>query len=387
MSLQPRAIPTTASPTDDGVSADPVPFLEITRELDELRAPLLAAMERVLEGARFILGPEVSAFEEEAAQALKVKHAIGVNSGTDALVIALRALGVGPGDEVITSPFTFISTAEAISLVGATPVFADILPSTFNLDPAAVRTLVTERTKAILPVHLYGQTADMSSLKAIAGEHNLVVLADAAQAFGAVAGGMSAGALGHAATFSFYPTKNLGACGDGGLVTTNDDGVAERVRQLHGHGGVGRDTYVAVGYNSRLDELQAALLRVKLPHIQRWNDRRRELAARYDEALADLPGVRTPTVKEGVEHVYHQYTVRIADGRRDAVRDALTASGVASMVYYAKPLHLRPVYATGQSLPVAEQASAEVLSLPIAQTLRDDEQARVITVLRGAVGT
>lgn len=386
MNSQPDAIPTTPSLADGGGAAGPVPFLEITREIDELRAPLLAAMERVLEGARFILGPEVSAFEEESARALGVEHAIGVNSGTDALVIALRALGVGPGDEVITSPFTFISTAESISLVGATPVFADILPSTFNLDPAAVRSLVTERTKAILPVHLYGQTADMASLKAIAGEHDLAVLEDAAQAFGATTRGLPAGALGHAATFSFYPTKNLGACGDGGLVTTNDDGVAERVRQLHGHGGVGRDTYVAVGYNSRLDELQAALLRVKLPHIQRWNDRRRELAARYDEALADLSGVLTPAVRDGAEHVYHQYTVRIADGRRDAVRDAMTAAGVGSMVYYAKPLHLRPVYATGQSLPMAEQAAAEVLSLPIAQTLRDEEQARVIAVLRAAVG-
>ena len=381
MTLHPRAAETSA-PSGNA----PVPFLDIPRELDELRPELLAAMERVLDGSRFILGPEVGLFEREAAETLGVKHAVGVNSGTDALVIALRALGVGPGDEVITSPFTFISTAEAISLVGATPVFADILPATFDLDPAAVRAQVTEATKAILPVHLYGQCADMAPLKAIASEHHLRVLEDAAQAIGATYGGKPAGALGHAATFSFYPTKNLGACGDGGMVTTNDDDVAERVRQLHGHGAAGRDTYVDVGYNSRLDELQAALLRVKLPHLERWNARRRELAARYDEALADLNGVLTPATREGSEHIYHQYTLRVADGRRDAVREALNAAGVGSMVYYAKPLHLRPVYATGQSLPMAEQAANEVLSLPVAQTLRDDEQERVIAALRAAVG-
>jgi len=381
MTLHPRAAETSA-PSGNA----PVPFLDIPREVDELRPQLLAAMERVLDGARFILGPEVDRFEHEAAETLGVKHAVGVNSGTDALVIALRALGVGPGDEVITSPFTFISTAEAISLVGATPVFADILPATFDLDPAAVRAQVTEATKAILPVHLYGQCADMAPLKAIASEHHLRVLEDAAQAIGATYGGKPAGALGHAATFSFYPTKNLGACGDGGMVTTDDDDVAERVRQLHGHGAAGRDTYVDVGYNSRLDELQAALLRVKLPHLERWNARRRELAARYDEALADLNGVLTPATREGSLHIYHQYTVRIADGRRDEVREALSAAGVGSMVYYAKPLHLRPVYATGQSLPMAEQAANEVLSLPVVQTLRDEEQARVIAALRAAVG-
>jgi dTDP-4-amino-4,6-dideoxygalactose transaminase len=386
MSLDHRPASQPSTPVSEPRPDEPVQFLDIRRELEDLHAPLLAAMERVLTSARFILGPEVSAFEREAAQTLGVKHAVGVNSGTDALVIALRALGVGPGDEVITSPFTFISTAEAISLVGATPVFADILPGTFDLDPAAVRSLVTERTRAILPVHLYGQVVDMSSLNAIASEHELLVLEDAAQAFGANLDGKPAGALGHAATFSFYPTKNLGACGDGGLVTTDDDEVAERVRQLHGHGGVGRDTYVAVGYNSRLDELQAALLRVKLPHVERWNDRRRELAAAYDEAFSDLAGVLTPATREGARHVYHQYTVRIADGKRDAVREALTAAGVGSMVYYAKPLHLRPVYATGQSLPMSEQAAAEVLSLPIAQTLRDGEQERVVRALRAAVG-
>lgn len=364
----------------------PVPFLDIPRELEALRAPLLDAMRRVLDDARFILGPEVQAFEEEAARTLGVKHAIGVNSGTDALVIALRALGVQPGDEVITSPFTFISTAESVGIVGATPIFADVLPDTFDLDPASVAAHVTERTRAILPVHLYGQPADMDALRAIAEAHDLLLLEDAAQAFGATYHGRPVGALGDAGTFSFYPTKNLGGCGDGGMVTTDDDRVAEKVRQLHGHGAVGRDTYVAVGYNSRLDELQAALLRVKLPHVDEWNEARRRLAARYDEALAGIDGLTLPTRREGTRHVFHQYTVRVGDDRRDPVREALAEAGIGSMVYYTKPLHRLPVYETGEALPEAERAAREVLSLPIFHTLREEEQERVIAGLRGALG-
>jgi dTDP-4-amino-4,6-dideoxygalactose transaminase len=364
----------------------PVPFLDITRELDLLRGPLLAAMERVLAGGRFILGPEVRAFEAEAAETLGVRHAIGVNSGTDALVISLRALGVGPGDEVITSPFTFISTAEAISLVGARPIFADIRPGTFNLDPEQVVARISAHTKALLPVHLYGQPADMQALRAIADEHDLVILEDAAQAFGATHEGKPAGALGDAAAFSFYPTKNLGGCGDGGLVTTDDDEVAGCVRRLHGHGASGRDNYVAVGYNSRLDELQAALLRVKLPHVDDWNESRRKHAARYDEALGGIAGVTTPARLEGTRHVYHQYTLRIEGGetpgaRRDAARAALAEVGIGSMVYYSVPLHRLPVYDTGKAFPEAERAALEVLSLPIAATLTGDEQERVIAAL------
>lgn len=363
----------------------PVPFLDIPRELEALREELIAAASRVIEGARFILGPEVSAFEEEAASTLGVKHAIGVNSGTDALVISLRALGIGPGDEVITTPFTFISTAESINLVGATPVFADIDPGTFNLDPAAVRAAVTPKTKAILPVHLYGQPVDMDATRTIAQEHDLVVLEDACQAFGATFKEQPIGGLGHAATFSFYPTKNLGGCGDGGLVTTNDDGVAEKVRQLHGHGAVGRDQYVAVGYNSRLDEMQAALLRVKLPHVDAWNVARRERAARYDAAFTGIDGLQVPVRLAGARHVFHQYTLRITGGRRDAVRASLADEGIGSMVYYSMPLHQLPVYTTGVELPGVERAVEEVLSLPIAQTLRLDEQDRVIDAVQRAM--
>lgn len=382
MTLHDRVAP--ESVVSQSMPADPVPFLDIPREIAELRGPLQEAMHRVLEGARFILGPEVHAFQEEVAATLGVKHAIGVNSGTDALVIGLRALGIGEGHEVITSPFTFISTAEAISNVGARPIFADIDPATFAINPERVRLRVTERTKAILPVHLFGLPADMEALQAIADEHDLLVLEDAAQAFGAKFQGKPVGGLGDAATFSFYPTKNLGCCGDGGLVTTDDDKVAEKVRQLHGHGAIGRDVYHMVGYNSRLDELQAALLRVKLPHVDGWNRRRRELARRYDEALSGIEDVTLPTASPGAHHVFHQYTLRIGGGRRDAVRAALQAAGVGSMVYYSKPLHRLPVYDTGKNFPEAERAANEVLSLPIAQTLRDDEQARVIDAVRAA---
>lgn len=386
MTLQQDPAAPQPKPSDPG---GPVPFLDIPRELDLLRAPLLEAMERVLSGARFILGPEVEAFEAEAAQTLGVRHAIGVNSGTDALVISLRALGVGPGDEVITSPFTFISTAESISLVGATPVFADIRPGTFNLNPEQVAAHVTPRTKALLPVHLYGQPSDMQALRDIAAQHELVMLEDAAQAFGATHEGKPAGGLGDAAAFSFYPTKNLGGCGDGGLVTTDDDAVADCVRSLHGHGASGRDNYVAVGYNSRLDELQAALLRVKLPHVDGWNETRRQRAARYDEALGGIDGVTTPARLKGTRHVYHQYTLRIEGGdapgaRRDAVRAALAGKGIGSMVYYSKPLHRLPVYDTGEAFPEAERAAIEVLSLPIAATLTEVEQERVIAALLAA---
>jgi len=345
---------------------DPRPEIEVL--WDEIHA----AIDRVLRSGRFILGPEVEAFEAEVAAYLGVKFAIGVNSGTDALVIALRALGVGPGDEVITTPFTFFATAEAISLVGATPVFVDIDPLTFNIDPHQIPAAITPRTKAILPVHLYGHAADMDPILEVAQAHGLKVLEDVAQAFGGAYKGRKLGSLGHAAAFSFFPTKNLGGFGDGGLIATNDPAVAEQARMLRAHGARKKYYNETLGYNSRLDALQAAVLRVKLKRVDEWNARRREIAARYHEALAEVKGLILPSEQSYAYHVYHQYTVRVLHGRRDEVRQRLADAGIGTMVYYPVPVHRLPVYAWPEgSLPRAEQAAREVLSLPMGPMQRE----------------
>ena len=287
-----------------------------------------------------------------------------MNSGTDALVIALRALGIGPGDEVITTPFTFFATPESISNVGATPVFVDIDERTFNIDPALIEPAITERTKAIVPVHLYGQACDMDPIMDIARRHDLRVIEDVAQAMGGAYQGRKLGTIGDAAALSFFPTKNLGGFGDGGMVVTDDDGVAEQARMLRTHGAKRKYANEVLGYNSRLDELQAAMLRVKLPHLDAFNDGRRAAAARYDELLADVPGVTTPFVAPGVHHVFHQYTVRIADGRRDVVAKQLDDAGVQTMIYYPVPSDALPVYGL-EPLPRSAAAAGEVLSLPM----------------------
>jgi dTDP-4-amino-4,6-dideoxygalactose transaminase len=386
-----------------------VPLLDLAAELEPLRPDLDAAWQRALASGQFVLGPEVAAFEREAADFLGVRHAVGLNSGTDALTIGLRALGVGPGDEVITTPFSFFATSETVLLLGAVPVFVDLTPDGFLLDPNAVAEAVTERTRAILPVHLYGELAPMDELNRIAQRHELRVLEDAAQAFGARAPASAsasgpeaaeaatdadelvgrvasrdraAGALGHAAAFSFYPTKNLGALGDGGLLTTNDDAVAARAQRLRNHGSERRYHHLEPGYNSRLDALQAAWLRVKLPHLDAWTQARRRVAARYDALLADVDGVVTPRPAPG--HVYHQYTVRLPGGRRDAVAEGLRARGVASMVYYPETLD-RYGGRTHGDLPHARRAAAEVLSLPVYPTLDEEAQAHVADALRSAI--
>ena len=352
------------------MSAVEVPIYDPRPELAELWDEVQAAVERVLRSGRFILGPEVRAFEEEVARYLGVRHAIGVNSGTDALVIALRALGVGPGDEVITTPFTFFATAEAISAVGATPVFADIDLRTYNLDPEKVSELITPRTKALLPVHLYGQAADMDPLLELASAHGLAVLEDTAQAFGGTYKGKKLGTLGDAGAFSFFPTKNLGGVGDGGLIATDRDDVAELARMLRAHGAKRKYHNELVGYNSRLDELQAAVLRVKLRRVDAYNQYRREVARAYGEALRDCPGVEPPYEAPYGRHVYHQYTVRIRGKDRDAVAEALARAGIGTMVYYPVPLHRLPVYRDlGARAPQAEQAAREVLSLPMGPKL------------------
>jgi len=370
-----------------------VPLLDPTRQYQQLKDELDAAALAVLSSGQFILGPFVERFETAAVQTLGVRHALGVANGTDALLLALRAAGVGPGDEVIVPPFTFIATAEVVSLLGATPVFADIEAQTFNINPAAIEAAITPRTKAIIPVHLYGHPAQMKEIKAIAAKHQLFLLEDAAQAWGATLDidGQThhCGAIGDAAGFSFYPTKNLGACGEGGLVTFADDAHADTCRALRNHGQSRRYIHDLIGYNSRLQAMQAALLQVKMAHVDEGNQRRRDIAAQYSKALQGTALI-APSEKPGAYHVYHQYTLRVSDGsaRRDAITAKLTEAGIGWAIYYPVPLHQQPVYqdlgyAQG-AFPVAEQAAAEVLSLPIFPELRDDEVESVIKVLLSA---
>ena len=363
-----------------------IPPLDLTPELDALWEPLREAALRVLRSGQFVLGPEVEAFEREAAGFLGVAHAIGLNSGTDALVIGLRALGIAPGDEVVTSPFSFFATAEAISLIGATPVFADIEAESFNLDPQSVASVITERTRALLPVHLFGRPAAMKQINQLADLHGLQVLEDCAQSFGARLDGAATGSLANAGAFSFYPTKNLGGVGDGGLLTTDSQAVAETARMLRNHGERSRYNNEMLGYNSRLDAMQAALLRVKLGHIETANEGRRQAAARYEEMLAELPGVLAPRVIPG--HVFHQYTIRITGGQRDLVRERLDAAGIGTMVYYPIPIHRLPVYEAEYrdlELPVTEQAADQVLSIPIWPEIECPTQERVVAALQDAL--
>lgn len=365
-----------------------IPILDLTPEHDALWSHLQHAFERVVRSGVFIGGEEVEAFEREVAQFLGVDHAVGLNSGTDALVIALRALGIGPGHEVVTSPFSFFATAEAISTVGATPVFADVDARTFNLDPACLEAAVTGRTAAVLPVHLYGSPADMDAIADVAGRHGLQMVEDCAQSFGATYpaasrfAGQATGTVGAAGCFSFFPSKNLGAFGDAGLLATSSAAVADAARMLRAHGGRRKYHNETVGYNSRLDALQAALLRVKLPHVGNVNGGRRAAAERYAALLAGIPGLVYPEIAPG--HAVHQYTVRILGGQRDAVQAALAAEGIQTMVYYPVPIHRLPVYAdlAVPALPVAEQLAGEVLSLPIGPSIPEAHQERVAAALR-----
>ena len=381
-----------------------IPVLDLAPQHDALWPELAAAFERVGRSGVFIGGPEVAAFESEVAAFLGTAHAVGLNSGTDALVIALRALGVGAGDEVVTSPFSFFATAEAISHVGATPVFADVDEASYMIDPAAVEAAMTERTRAVLPVHLYGGVAQLTRLAAIADRWDVPLVEDCAQSFGAVYAGDCAGCHGQACdahragfvgrqtgtvgalgAFSFFPSKNLGAFGDAGLLATDDEALAQEARKLRAHGGLRKYHNETVGYNSRLDALQAALLRVKLPHVADANAGRRAAAVRYDALLDGLDGLVRPEITAG--HVFHQYTVRIPGGRRDAVHDALAAAGIQTMVYYPVPIHRLPVYAASgfPAMPVAERLAGEVLSLPIGPHIPAADQARVADALRRAL--
>jgi len=362
---------------------DPVPQLDLAAQYAAVGPEIRAAIDRVLVSQQFILGREGAALESEIAQLCGVGHGVGLASGTDALILALRACGVRPGDEVLLPPFTFVATGSAVSALGAKPVFADILPSTFNLDPAELERRVTPRTRAIVVVHLYGLAADMDPVLAFARAHKLPVIEDAAQAIGASYKGKPAGSIGDAACLSFYPTKNLGAYGDAGMAVTNSESLAARLRTLRNHGQTGKYVSSEPGLNSRLDEIQAAILRVKLAHLPEWQRARQAHAAEYTKRMANISGVTTPAIPAGCEHVFHQYTIRVP--RRDALQQFLAERKIGSTVYYPVPLHLQPLYASlghkPGDFPECERAAQEALSLPLYPELRCEQIARVTSAI------
>jgi len=364
-----------------------IPLVDRKAQHAAIRAEIDQAIRGVIDECGFILGPEVAAFEREFAAACSAAHAVGTSSGTAALHLALLAAGVGPGDEVITTPFTFVATVAAIQYAGATPVLADIDPETFNLDPAAAADAITPRTRAIVPVHLYGQPADMDPIVALARRHGLVVIEDAAQAHLAEYRGRRAGGLGDLGCFSFYPTKNLGACGEGGIVVTGEDRYASRLRLLRDWGAERKYHPVVKGFNLRLEGLQGAILRVKLRHLERWTERRRAIASHYRERLADAD-LTLPVERPDVRHVYHVFTIRRRE--RDRLREALHERGVATGVHYPVPVHLMPAYAdlgyARGRFPNAERASSEVLALPVYPELTDAQCETVVRAVLEAAG-
>ncbi|WP_127477314.1 DegT/DnrJ/EryC1/StrS family aminotransferase [Sulfurivermis fontis] len=363
-----------------------IPMVDLKGQYQTLKAEIDSGIRQALEATQFILGPNVQAFEKEAAEYLGVEHAISCANGTDALHLAVRAAGIEEGDEVITTPFTFIATAEAIRYVGAIPVFVDIDPHTFNIDVSKIEAAITPRTKAIIPVHLFGQPADMNAIMAIAEQHKLQVIEDCAQSFGAAYGDKMTGSIGLAGCHSFFPSKNLGCYGDGGMVTTNDAAMAETLRMLRNHGSKVRYHHDIIGYNSRLDELQAVILRVKLKRIEQFNAGRRRAAHRYSAALAQMPDVIPPFEDGKGRHVYHQYT--LLSPKRDTIQKALNEAQIANAIYYPIPLHQQQAFADtcrGIKLPVSEQVAAQCLSLPIFPELTDAQVDQVLDVIRGVV--
>jgi dTDP-4-amino-4,6-dideoxygalactose transaminase len=363
-----------------------IPLLDLVAQYHTVKTEMDEAVLGVLESGRFILGPNVSALEQEVAAYLGVKHAIGVASGTDALVIALRAAGVEPGDEVIVPTFSFFATAGTVMTVGARPVFVDIHPETYLMDVAAIEPVITSKTKAIIPVHLYGQPADMDEIMAIAERHGLKVIEDNAQAFGADYKGKKTAAIGDVGCLSFFPSKNLGGYGDAGMVTTNDAGIAETVRMLRTHGWKKKYFPEILGYNSRLDAIQAAILRIKLKHLDDWNARRAEIAHEYSRYLGRL-GLRVPVEAPGRTHVYHLYMVAFEE--RDWVQQQLKEAGIASEVYYPQPLHLAaPCRALGTyegQFPVSEGCSRKLLALPVYPELTGTQMEEVLATVEGIV--
>ena len=361
-----------------------ISFIDLGAQHREVAEEIRLRLEEEVRAARFILGPAVTRFEEAMAKYHGVRHGIGVASGTDALLLSLLAAGVGPGDEVVTTPFTFVATAEVILHVGARPVFADIEKETFNIDPALVEQAVSGKTRAIIPVHLYGLPANMAALGSLAARKGLKVIEDCAQSTGAKVGDRLTGSLGDAGAFSFFPTKNLGGFGDGGMVLTDDDHLAGKVRMLRGHGSTERDSYELAGYNSRLDSIQAAVLEIKLGRLEKWNGMRRRSAALYRELLGDLEEIRLPADPDGCTHAYNQFTLMAE--KRDELCRFLGERGIGTMVYYSRALHQQPVFASlglaAGDFPVSEKAAETVLSLPIYPGLPEESVRTVAAAIR-----
>jgi dTDP-4-amino-4,6-dideoxygalactose transaminase len=388
--------------TPSRTSLEMIPMLDLRAQFETIAPEIRAAVEAVLTAQQFVLGPQGEALEREIAEACGVPYAIGLASGTEALELGLHACGVKAGDEVIVPAFTFIATGSAVSALGARPVFADVEPATFNLDPDQIEARITPRTRAIVAVHLFGLSADMDPILAVAEKHGIPVIEDNAQSFGAAYHGRKTGSMGRLGCLSFYPSKNLGAYGDAGMIVTSDEKLAARLRSLRNHGQTGQYLSTERGWNSRLDELQAAVLRVKLRHMAEWTAIRQAHARLYDSLLQDLPGIVLPRVPPGREHVYYLYTIRVegrAGGhtrandrgnevRSDLVQQRLKAHGVASMVYYPVPLHLQPLYALLGGKPgelrVSERAAREVLSIPLYPEMTHEQIKRVVDVVRDA---
>jgi dTDP-4-amino-4,6-dideoxygalactose transaminase len=368
---------------NETISRKPVPQLDLAAQYSAIGAEIRAAIEKVLASQHFVLGREGAALESEIAQLCGVQHGVGVASGTDALILALRACGVKAGDDVLLPPFTFVATGSAVSALAANPVFVDIRPDTYNIDPSELTRRLTPRTRAIIVVHLYGLVADMDAILAFAKMHKLAVIEDNAQAIGATYQGRPAGSFGDAACISFYPTKNLGAYGDAGMIVTNSEGIAARLKTLRNHGQVDKYWSAEPGWNSRLDEMQAAILRVKLRHLADWQHARQSNAAEYTRLLSELPGVMPPQIPAGYEHVFHQYTIRIE--KRDLLHKFLIERKIGCTVYYPHPLHLQPLYASlghqAGDFPHAERAAQEVLSLPMFPELKKAEIAQVVNAV------
>jgi dTDP-4-amino-4,6-dideoxygalactose transaminase len=365
-----------------------IPLVDLKAQYNSIKSEIDDAIRNVIENTQFILGPEIAAFESEIAAYCRIKYAVGVASGTDALVLGLLACGIKPGDEVITTPFTFISTAEAIAKYGAIPVFVDIDPNTFNIDSVKIEPKITGKTKAILPVHLYGQPADMTPILELAAKYNLKVIEDCAQALGAEYKGIKVGSLGDAACLSFFPSKVLGAYGDGGMVVTDNPEVAEKMAMLRNHGSKQKYFYPIAGFNSRLDELQAAILRVKLRHLDKWLELRRQKATLYSQSLEQIDGVQPPFAAPDSYHIFNYYTVRLNNDKvdRDKLRQHLSAQGIATTIYYPLSLHLQQVYKSlgykAGDFPESEKAQEEVLSLPMYPELGNQEIEKITGLIK-----